>query len=166
MTKPYKNKFDRAVHDVDWEGDDDGYEYSQPGKRLRRNKIDGVVGGVCAGIGDYIGIDPVMVRIAYIASMVFAGVPLFIYFICWIFIPADNRAPYRREYRQARKARKKARREARRNEYDEPVRPMNTTTFRDVKGKFRSLETRLQDMERSITSSEWQLRREFRDLES
>ena len=166
MTKRYKNKFDRAVHDVDWEGDEDGYEYSQPGKRLRRNKIDGVVGGVCAGIGDYIGVDPVMVRIAYVASMIFAGVPLFIYFILWIFIPSDNRAPYRREYRQSRRARKKARRAARREDYEEPVRPMNTTNFRDVKGKFRSLEARLQDMERSITSSEWQLRRKFRDLEN
>ncbi len=153
--RQYKNWADRAMHDMEWEGTSDGYEYSEPSKRLRRNKIDGVVGGVCAGLGDYLNIDPIVVRIAYIASIFFLGVPLFIYFILWVFIPSDNRAPYRREYRQARKARRK-----------NPENPAPTANFRDVKGKFSSLEARLQGLEKSITSSEWQLRRQFRDLES
>ena len=153
--RQYKNWADRAVHDMEWEGTSDGYEYSNPKKRLRRNKIDGVLGGVCAGLGDYFNIDPIVVRIAYIASIFFLGVPLFIYFILWVFIPSDNRAPYRREYRQARKARKA-----------NPKNPAPTANFRDVKGKFSSLEARLQGLEKSITSSEWQLRRKFRDLES
>lgn len=143
MTKRYNDEFD--------------FNQSEPSKRLRRNKIDGVFGGVCAGIGDYLNIDPIVVRIAYIASIFFLGVPLFIYFILWIFVPSDKRAPYRREYRQARKAR--------RDHRENPSQPVhNTSTFRDVKGKFRSLESRLQDLEKSITSSEWQLRRDFRDL--
>lgn len=135
-------------------------EYNSPNskshgrKRLRRNKIDGVFGGVCAGFGDYLGIDPIVIRIAYVASVFLLGVPLFIYFLLWIFVPSDKRAPYRREYRQARRAHRK-----------NPKQPAPTSSFQDVKGKFRSLETRLQDLEKSITSSEWQLRREFRDLE-
>ena len=142
-----------------WESEETSFDSSRGGKRLRRNKIDGVFGGVCAGLGDYFDIDPIIVRIAYVAAIMFLGVPLFIYFLLWIFIPSDNRAPYKREYRQARKARR-----AHRKNPAEPVR--STTSFRDVKGKFRSLETRLQDLEKSITSSEWQLRRDFRDLES
>lgn len=158
MTKRYKNRAHRALHDVNWEGDEDGYEYSEPDKKLRRNKIDGVFGGVCAGIGDYIGLDAVIVRIIFALLVVFTAFPLIIYFVLWIFIPKDHRAPYRREYREARKARKQAkeRREA----------PVRTASFRDVKSKFRSLETRMQDLERSITSKEWQLRRDFRDLEN
>ena len=35
----------------------------------------------------------------------------------------------------------------------------------DVRSKFRSIETRMQDLEKNITSKEWQLRRDFRDLE-
>lgn len=155
MTKRFKNRTHRSMWDTNWDGSDDGYEYSgTSGKRLRRNKIDGVFGGVCAGLGDYFDIDPIVVRIAYILSILFLGVPLFIYFILWIFVPSDKRAPYRREYRQARKARRA-----------NPENPAQTSNFRDVKGKFRSLETRLQDLEKSITSSEWQLRRDFRDLE-
>lgn len=159
MTKRYKNKFHRAMHDETWEGDDDGYAYSEPRKRFRRNKIDGVVAGVCAGIGDYLNVDPVIVRILTVISFFLTGVTFFIYIGFWMFTPSDKRAPYRREYRQARKARRRHK--------ENPSEPLRTTaSYRDVRGKFSSLETRLQDLEKSITSSEWQLRRDFRDLES
>ena len=159
MTKPYKNKFHRAMNDTNWEGDDDGYTYSEPHKKFRRNKIDGVVAGVCAGIGDYLNVDPVIVRILTVISFFLTGVTFFIYIGFWMFTPSDKRAPYRREYRQARKARRRHK--------ENPSEPLRTTaSYRDVRGKFSSLETRLQDLEKSITSSEWQLRRDFRDLES
>ena len=98
-------------------------------------------------------------RIAFAISVIFLGFPLLAYFILWIFIPKDTRAPYRREYREARRARRKHRKNP-----EEPL--MRTTSFRDVKSKFRSLETRMQDLERSSTSKEWKLRRDFRDLEN
>lgn len=157
MTKRYKNKMHRGLNDMNWEGDDDGYEYAGPNK-LRRNKIDGVIGGVCAGLGDYLGLDAIIVRIIFVLLLIFTGLPAIIYPILWICIPSDKRAPYHREYRQA----KKARREARLVNSDRPAR---TASFRDVKSKFRSLEERMQDLERSITSKEWRLHREFRDLE-
>lgn len=163
MTKRYKNRFDRAMNDMNWgSGEYEEVEYiDEVPNRLRRNKIDGVWGGVCAGIGDYTGIDPVIIRILTVLAFFFLLGPLVfvIYFGLWIFVPSDKRAPYRRERREARSARK----EARRNPAIE--KPARTASFRDVKSKFRSLETRLADLERSVTSSEWQLRRKFRDLE-
>ncbi len=158
MTRRYKNKIHRGLNDVTWEGDDDGYEYSGPHK-LRRNKIDGVFGGVCSGFGDYLGIDHIVMRILFVLSVLFLGFPLVAYFLLWVFIPSDKRAPYHREFREARKARK-----AHRADPETPMR--RTTNFRDVKSKYRSLETRMQDLERSITSKEWKLRRDFRDLET
>lgn len=148
MTK--RSKFD------DWDEWETTYEtrnIETGPKRLRRNKIDGVFGGVCAGFGDHFGMDHLLVRILYVLSVLFLGVPLFIYFVLWIFIPSDKRAPYVREYREARRARR-----------EQPEAPVRTASFRDVKSKFRSLEGRLQDLERSITSKEWKLNREFRDL--
>ncbi len=153
VTKRYRNKIHRSLWDENWEGNDDGYVYAGPNK-LRRNKIDGVFGGVCAGFGDYFGIDHTIMRIIFVISVFFLGFPLIAYFVLWVFIPKDTRAPYRREYREARKARK-----------ERPEEPIRTASFRDVKSKFRSLETRMQDLERSITSKEWKLRRDFRDLE-
>ena len=116
------------------------------------------MGGVCSGFGDYLGLDHTIVRIIFVLSTLFLGFPFLAYLVLWVFIPSDKRAPYRREYREARKARR-----AHRDMPDAPI--MRTSNFKDVKSKFRSLETRLQDLERSITSKEWKLRRDFRDLE-
>ncbi len=162
MTKRYRNPVHRSLFDENWEGDDDGYEYEGP-HRLRRNKIDGVFGGVCAGLADYFGTDVVIVRIITVLLFFFLLGPLVLigYFLMWIFVPKDKRAPYYREYREA----KKARRKSRERRSDEEASVVRTATFRDVKSKFRSLEERLQDLERSVTSKEWRLRREFRDLE-
>jgi phage shock protein C len=144
-----------------WENVHETTEYREGSnhKKLRRNKIDGVFGGVCSGFGDYFGIDHTIMRILFILLVIFTFVPFFVYFILWVFIPKDTRAPYRREYRELRRAKRKHR--------DNPSEPLvRTTNFRDVKSKFRSLETRMQDLERNITSKEWKLRRDFRDLEN
>lgn len=139
------------------------YDYADHGQRpkLRRNKIDGILGGVCAGIGDWLGIDHGPVRIFVVLAIIFAGFPALIYFLMWLFIPSDKRAPYVREDREHRRAQRKAKR------HGHPEAELGeTTNYSDVRSKFRSLEERLQDLERSVTSREWKLRRDFRDLES
>lgn len=157
MTKRYNNKAHRTNWDESWE-EDGSYAYVGPNK-LRRNKIDGVLGGVCSGFGDHFGIDHTIMRILFVISVIFLGFPLVAYFILWAFIPKDKRAPYRREYRETRRAKRAHR--------DNPELPLaRTTSFSDVKSKFRSLETRMQDLERNITSKEWKLRRDFKDLEN
>ena len=131
------------------------YNNDPTGRRLTRNTIDGKLGGVCAGIADYLGWDHTMVRILTILLIIFTGVPLIAYFILWVVMPKDSRAPYIREYREQRNARSA-----------DPAAGTDgsTTTYNDVRSKFRSLELRLQDLERSITSKEWKLNRDFRDL--
>lgn len=143
-----------------YDNDDDIAHDTKPRNCLRRNTIDGILGGVCAGFGDYFNVDPVLIRILYVASVLFLGVPLLLYFILWIFIPSDKRAPYHRVRRRTR------RHTHRRNTTRREDSPQSYTRFPDVKSKFRSLETRLQDLERSITSKEWKLRRDFRDLDN
>jgi len=145
--------------------DDYDYDYDygdQDGRpKLRRNKIDGILGGVCAGLGDWLGIDHGPMRIFVVLAIIFAGFPALLYFLMWMFIPSDKRAPYNRETRGNRRAKRKAKRHGR-----VEVDPGDTTNYSDVRSKFRSLEERLQDLERSVTSREWKLRRDFRDLES
>ena len=129
-----------------------------PQKRLTRNTIEGKLGGVCAGIGDYLGWDHTMVRIITILLIIFTVVPLIAYFILWVLMPKDPRAPYVREWRESQSIPKGQR-----------TAPAGTaqssTTYSDVRSKFTSLETRLEGLERSITSKEWKLNRDFRDLE-
>lgn len=60
-------------------------------KKLRRSKNQ-VVGGVCAGIGDYFGWDYTLVRAIYAVLTIFsAGFPgLMLYIILWIVMPIEE----------------------------------------------------------------------------
>jgi phage shock protein C len=54
---------------------------------LRRSLDDRVIGGVCGGLGRYLGVDPVLVRIAFVILAVSGGAGLLLYVIGWIAIP-------------------------------------------------------------------------------
>ena len=58
-------------------------------KRLHRNKKDGKIAGICAGIGDYFDIDPVIVRLLFLLAL-FLGGGLIVYIIAWIIIPVKE----------------------------------------------------------------------------
>ncbi len=60
--------------------------YTGP-RRLYRAPDEGMVGGVCVGLGYYFGIDPVWLRIAFLAAFFLAGGGILIYIILWIAIP-------------------------------------------------------------------------------
>ena len=59
-------------------------------KRLERSN-DRVLGGVCAGIAEYLDFDPAAVRLAYAALTLFTafmGIPFYI--VAWIIMPEKN----------------------------------------------------------------------------
>ena len=55
-------------------------------KKLTRSN-NKMIGGVCAGIADYLGLDPTIVRIAWILTVFFAGFGILFYLILWIVMP-------------------------------------------------------------------------------
>lgn len=59
-------------------------------KRLVRSS-DRWVGGVCSGLADYFGVDPALVRVLFVASMLLPGPQLLLYVIMWFVMP-DARA--------------------------------------------------------------------------
>ena len=57
-------------------------------KKLYRDEDEGRIGGVCAGLGHYFGIDSVWIRILFlILFFSTAGTSLIIYFILWVVVP-------------------------------------------------------------------------------
>ncbi len=56
-------------------------------KKLYRSENDRMLAGVCGGIGEYLDIDPTVVRILWIVSAVFGGVGILVYILCAIVIP-------------------------------------------------------------------------------
>lgn len=57
-------------------------------KKLRRVD-DGIIGGVCGGIGNYFDIDPTIIRLLWLISVIIFGIGILPYIICWIFIPKE-----------------------------------------------------------------------------
>lgn len=56
-------------------------------RRLFRDPETGNVGGICAGIGHYFGLDPIWLRMAFVLSVLFLGTGVFLYIILWIIMP-------------------------------------------------------------------------------
>lgn len=59
-------------------------------QRLTRSSTDKVLGGVCGGLGQYFGIDPVVVRLIMIALLFAGGMGLFIYPALWLVTPVEG----------------------------------------------------------------------------
>jgi phage shock protein PspC (stress-responsive transcriptional regulator) len=59
-------------------------------KRLYRSEKDKIIGGVCAGIAEYLNIDPVIVRVLFVLALISEGFGFMLYVILWIVIPSEN----------------------------------------------------------------------------
>lgn len=62
-------------------------EEKEPYPRLYRSRRDRVIGGVCGGLGEYFSMDPVILRVVWIAAVLLAGSGILAYLIAWILIP-------------------------------------------------------------------------------
>jgi len=58
-------------------------------KRLFRSRKDRILGGVCGGVGNYLNIDPVLVRVVWAILFFAAGVGFLAYILAWIIIPEE-----------------------------------------------------------------------------
>jgi phage shock protein C len=56
-------------------------------KRLMRSRDDRVIAGVCGGLGEYLGVDAVLIRIAALILLFAGGAGFFLYVIGWIAMP-------------------------------------------------------------------------------
>lgn len=56
-------------------------------KRLYRSNTNRVFAGICGGLGEYLGVDPVIIRLGWLLATVFTGfIPGIIAYIFAIFI--------------------------------------------------------------------------------
>jgi phage shock protein C len=62
-----------------------------PYKQLRRPTSDRIAAGVCSGIGRYLGVDPVLVRVIFAVAVIFTGgIALIAYPVMWFLMPEDG----------------------------------------------------------------------------
>ncbi len=129
------------------------YQTSPNPKRFYRSRHK-VIAGVCAGIAERMGWDimltRVVVAILFFTGM-FSGVIFIGYFVLWAITPTRRYMPRNLTPEEER--------------FWSGVSDRPSETFSNIRYKFRDLDDRLAGMERAVTSEEWKLRREFRDLE-
>ena len=59
-------------------------------RRLSRNPMNRVIGGVCSGLAEYFGLDTALVRIAFVIAFMFASFGFWIYIILWAILPVSG----------------------------------------------------------------------------
>jgi signal transduction histidine kinase/phage shock protein PspC (stress-responsive transcriptional regulator) len=57
---------------------------------LRRDRAHGVIGGVCAGLGRRLGIDPLILRIGFVVAAGAGGLGVILYALAWALLPAGD----------------------------------------------------------------------------
>src|ERR671923_2242911 len=60
-----------------------------PTQRLMRSRTDKIIAGVAGGLGQYLAIDPVIVRLALVA-LCFTGVGILLYPVLWLVMPLEG----------------------------------------------------------------------------
>jgi phage shock protein C len=118
--------------------------------RLWRDRDRGIIAGVCAGIADYIGVEPIVVRLAAVLGLVFFFPPtIVVYVILAVVLRPKPRALYASPDEEA---------------FWRGVGIAPADTLHSLKRKFADLEARLAQMESQVASGDFELHRQFRDL--
>ncbi len=120
-------------------------------RRLWRNPDDRIVSGLCAGIADYLGIRPWVVR----AGTVLALIPFFpqvvlAYLVASVLIRTRPAGLFRSQEEEV---------------FWRSVVSDAPSTLAALRDHFAALEDRLIGLERYVTSPEFELRRRFRDID-
>jgi phage shock protein C len=118
--------------------------------RFYRDPVAGRFGGVCAGLAEYFGFDLTLTRLLTVVAMLFFPALFLVYLALWFLLPTKPGRLYRSEDDQ---------------DFWRGVRVSPAETLSEVRHRFRSADAKLQRMERYVTSRNFTLDREFRDLE-
>jgi phage shock protein PspC (stress-responsive transcriptional regulator) len=59
-------------------------------RRPRRSRNDRKIAGVAGGLARAFGIDPIIIRIAFVVLAIFGGSGVLLYALCWLLLPADG----------------------------------------------------------------------------
>ena len=58
-------------------------------KRLYKSEDNRIICGVCGGVGEYLGVDPTLVRLVWVLITLAAGAGLLLYIIAAIIMPRE-----------------------------------------------------------------------------
>ncbi|MCE9678257.1 envelope stress response membrane protein PspC [Shewanella sp. AS1] len=126
------------------------------GRTLYRLPESGKIAGVCAGIADYFNFETWLVRV--LAASIFllggTGIVIVIYILLWMILDVKPSSAKDKQHHKEIEVKKKV------WQAGEPAK----MALRDVSQQFKDLDTRLQNLERHVTSDSFDLKREINNL--
>jgi len=139
--------------------------------RLYRDADRAMLGGVCAGLAGHFGLNLKVTRfLAFIAFLMAMPMAVLAYLAAVCLIPAESRRDniiVERHccwgVRRSRRRKKSSKKRARRAERESAARPTGPTV-KEVREKYQTLDKRLAELEKQVTSPRFQLEQEFRKL--
>ncbi|MCH8538026.1 MAG: envelope stress response membrane protein PspC [Alkalimonas sp.] len=138
---------------------------TKPRKELLRDDTHGKIAGVCAGVADYFGWEVWLVRIITLSAL-FLGLGSFVvvlYFAGWVVLGKKSKVKAAASRADATKvAADDERIEVKTRVWQRGEAPKEA--LKHLQNKFNSLELRLRDVERHVTSAKFQLKQEFNNL--
>ncbi len=75
------------------------YERRSGPRRFYRDPDNRIIGGVCGGIGAYLNMDPVIIRVLLVVLFLAFGIGFLIYIILWIVVPEAKTTAQKLEMR-------------------------------------------------------------------
>lgn len=126
------------------------YYSAQPASRTRfyRDKRNGKLFGVCAGIADYTGFDVSLVRVCFLAALFMSGGGVLpFYFIAAMVTPTKPVSLERVDREET--------------QFWQGVRASPTRAARDIRSRFKDIDRRLADIESYVTTENRSLAREI-----
>jgi phage shock protein C len=131
----------------------DIYAGEQQASRTRfyRDKQNGKMFGVCAGIADYTGFDVSLVRVCFLAAVFMSGGSVLpFYLIAAMVSPTKPRALERTDSEE--------------KQFWQGVRASPTRAARDIRSRLKDIDRRLADIESYVTTENRSLAREIEQL--
>jgi phage shock protein C len=118
--------------------------------RLYRNRRDGMILGVCAGIADYFGVQRWVVRVLWVGGLLMFPPPTIIgYFLLALLLPKMPEHLYENKDEE---------------HFWRDVRVDPARKFSELRHRFREQEQRLRGIEAYVTSEAYRVHREINDL--
>ncbi|HYC02964.1 MAG TPA: envelope stress response membrane protein PspC [Azospirillaceae bacterium] len=119
--------------------------------KLYRNTVDGKMAGVCAGIADYFNIDSWVVRLAVVLGFFFAPPAVLLGYVVMMLV-VKKRPVQLYESKEE-------------EVFWRSVTTKPDQTLAALRAKFRDIDRQIAQMEGFVSSREYDLHRQFRDLE-
>ena len=62
-------------------------------KKLYRSQDERMIAGVCGGLGEYLGIDPTIIRLIFVVATIWGGAGALVYLIMLLVVPEEPLGP-------------------------------------------------------------------------